>query len=226
MRIKLCLLGPFTMTCDGTVIDVPASGARILAYLALRHHAPVSRIELADLIWGSVERRRALGNLRSAMWRLPRAARAAVRETGCSLALRPEANVDLDAEDGAPAPRPGCGSAPRVLLADWYDDWVLAERERRAMGEVVALERSTAELLRQDRVSEALLTALAAVEHEPLREAPHRLVIACHVANGNLHEALRHYADLERLLDAELGVAPSPATRRCLPCSPLPMGAS
>jgi DNA-binding SARP family transcriptional activator len=46
---------------------------------------------------------------------------------------------------------------------------------------------------------------------EPLRESPHRLSVASHIAEGNHSEALQTYQSYRRLLDRELGVAPSPA---------------
>jgi DNA-binding SARP family transcriptional activator len=49
-----------------------------------------------------------------------------------------------------------------------------------------------------------------------LREESHRILIAVHLAAGNPGEALRQYRMLCDLLERELGVAPSPASRRLL----------
>ena len=52
-----------------------------------------------------------------------------------------------------------------------------------------------------------------AVELEPFREEAHRRLMLIHEASGNRAEALRAYARLHALLEAELGTRPSPATR-------------
>ena len=51
---------------------------------------------------------------------------------------------------------------------------------------------------------------------EPLRESAHRAVIRAHLAEGNRAAALRQYAQLRRLLHAELGAEPSPMVTNLL----------
>ena len=100
------------------------------------------------------------------------------------------------------------------LLPGWDDDWVLAERERYRQLRLHTLEDLCARRRDEARFSDALRLGLVAVQSEPLRETAHRQVIEVHLAEGNACEALRQYDAFRRLLQAELGLPPSPAMRR------------
>ena len=67
---------------------------------------------------------------------------------------------------------------------------------------------------------EAIQLGLRASAMEPLRESPHRLVIRCHLAEGNLVEAVRQYDRYAALMERELGASPSPHMRVLLPVVP------
>ncbi len=136
------------------------------------------------------------------------------------LALAPEVIVDLhDASeqarrllDGTVADDVGLADFGLTgeLLPDWYDDWLLLERERYRQLRLHALEALAVRLTALSRYGEAVETALAAVAGEPLRESAHRVLMSVHVAEGNPAEALRHYELLRELLRTELGLEPSP----------------
>jgi DNA-binding SARP family transcriptional activator len=55
--------------------------------------------------------------------------------------------------------------------------------------------------------------AWSLLSRDPWREDAHRLVMHCHVRQGERAEALRHYQLCERILRTELGAAPETATR-------------
>jgi len=95
------------------------------------------------------------------------------------------------------------------LLPDWYDDWVVNERERFRQLRVHALERLCERLTSEQRFTEAVETGLAAVEGEPLRESAHRALIRVHLAEENPSEAVRHYELFTDLLSTNLGLRPS-----------------
>jgi DNA-binding SARP family transcriptional activator len=98
----------------------------------------------------------------------------------------------------------------RVLLPDWYDDWVVIERERLRQLCLHALEQVSTDAREQGRYAQATEAGLGAVALEPLRESAHRVVIEAYLAEDNASEALRHYQLFERLLDSKLGLRPSP----------------
>jgi DNA-binding SARP family transcriptional activator len=95
------------------------------------------------------------------------------------------------------------------LLPDWYDDWVLIEREHFRQLRLRALEALCDRLTREGRLGDALEAGLAALAGEPLRESAHRAVIRVHLAEGNCGEAIRQYHFCRRLLGEQLGVEPS-----------------
>ena len=92
--LRMQLLGGFALAGTGGPIEVPQSSAKVLAILGLRG-APVPRSDLAAELWPEVDARRALGNLRSAVWRLPAAAREAIRGSGDNLTMGPDVECDI-----------------------------------------------------------------------------------------------------------------------------------
>ena len=95
------------------------------------------------------------------------------------------------------------------LLPDWYDDWVIQERERLRQLRLLALEAAGERLIRERRASEASIAALAAVSTDPLRESACRLLVQADLAEGNAAEAIRHIEDFRTQLQRELGLEPS-----------------
>jgi DNA-binding SARP family transcriptional activator len=118
--------------------------------------------------------------------------------------------------NGAANPPGGCKMllAAGELLADWYDDWVIIERERIRHIQLRALEAISRQLTAEGRYAEAVQAGDAAVSAEPLRESAHRAVIEAFIAEGNLSDALRQYSVCREVLARHLGVAPSEALQQ------------
>ncbi|MDI2131698.1 AfsR/SARP family transcriptional regulator [Yinghuangia seranimata] len=239
--VRLCLLGGFRLTRDGgpdpRVTTGP--GRRLLAYLGI--HGRVPRAELAGVLWPDASEAHAMGSLRTALWRLHRLPGPLVTCEPEVLALNESVVVDvrdlvesallLAGADGLTrtqieAPYAVDEHGGRVLaggelLPGWYDEWVLHERERLRQLRLHALEGLSARLVGQGRFTAALEAAFASVRLEPLRESAHRAVIAVHVAEGNMCEAVRHYEAYRALLGRELGVAPSARLAAMVPAGAL-----
>jgi DNA-binding SARP family transcriptional activator len=224
--IVLCMLGSFDLRVRGEPFVLAPSVERVVAYVAL-HEGPATRPNVAGNLWLDVPEERAMANLRSALWRLRRPGFPLLEARGDYLALSPEVRVDarellatarelLDGPSGgdeAPAIDPARLNrlaAGSDLLGDWYDDWVLVEREHLRQIRLQALERLAVELARRGLFGRATETALAAVATEPLRESAHRALISVHLAQGNRSEAIRQYALYRRLMRDELDLEPSP----------------
>jgi DNA-binding SARP family transcriptional activator len=221
-RISLSLLSGFELRRDGRPLAVAPSAQRLLAFLAL-HRGRLARIFVAGHLWSDASEQRATAALRTALWRLGTADPGIVRCEGQSLLLDPA--VTIDVAEGAGLARQalgGCDTPTSTaalaglrdsgeLLPDWYDDWVLIERERFRQLRLHALERLCETLSAQGRHAEATDAAIAAVASDPLRESAHRALIAAHLAEGNCGEAIRQYDSCRRLLRRDLGIAPSPA---------------
>jgi DNA-binding SARP family transcriptional activator len=218
-RTTLSLLNAFELRCDGSSVGLPVSAQRLVAFVAL-HGGPLLRVYVAGTLWIHSSDERAGASLRSSLWRLNRAGLRIVEATSTHLRLAPEVDVDVHRAyelarrllDGA-ATEADLDSAERELrgelLPDWYDDWLVFERERFRQLSLHALEALADRLVAAGRLGKALEVALAALSGEPLRESAHRTLIRVHLAEGNRGEALRQYDVCRTLLRERLGVEPS-----------------
>jgi SARP family transcriptional regulator, regulator of embCAB operon len=157
-----------------------------------------------------------------------------VPTTGMRLSLRDEVQVDVRALTAVGRAAVGLGAKSVVaelagmswfelsldLLPDWYDDWLVDDREGVRQLRLHALEVLSDELSLLGRHAEAIQAALAAVRLEPLRETAHATLIRAHLAEGNRSEARRQYYRCRDLLAAELAVEPSESIRRLISAPP------
>lgn len=218
-QIVLDLLRGFSLKLNGRAVHVPISSQRLLAFLALNDR-PVMRRKVAGVLWRDMPDQRSTANLRSSLWRLKQPGIRLVQTGRNDLRLSPSVRVDVNdltvlAHDLLCGTEQASSDFGRVcfagdLLPDWYDDWVLVERERLRQLRVHALEALAKKRLREGRFGEAAEAALAAISSEPLRESAQRALIRVHLAEGNFGEALRQYRFYKEMLFEEIGVGPSP----------------
>jgi DNA-binding SARP family transcriptional activator len=219
--IELTLLDSFELHCEGDAVELPTGAQRLLAFLALHNHS-VLRVYVAGNLWLDATEVRAFANLRSTLWRVHQPGFRLVDTTNRGLRLADDVRVDFrcgtefahrllsgscDPGDLDVNWRPLAGQ----LLPDWYEDWVLLERERYRQLGLHALETLSERLTAARRFGPALEVALAAVAGEPLRESAHRVLIKAHLAEGNASEAIRQYQLYRKLLQDHLALDPSPA---------------
>lgn len=235
-EIRVSLAGSFELSRNGESLDLATPAQRVLAFLAV-HGQPVSRIHVAGVLWLDSNEERAAGSLRSALWRIRQIDEHIVESTNRGLQLSPAVGVDVR-ELIAWARRVGDDSRPvdaddlrealagGELLVDWYDDWVVLERERLRQLRFHALEVLSQRLVGAGRYGEAMEVALTALRSEPLRESAHRAVISVHLAEGNRFEAVRQYRACRDLLRAELDVEPSALMRSLVNVLDEPVAAS
>jgi DNA-binding SARP family transcriptional activator len=217
--VRLRLLGGFELRRDGRPRSLPLSAQRVAAFVAL-HPGPVQRIYVAASLWPDSREDRAHASLRTALWRLGRVGGPVLTATATQVAVAPTTAVDVH-EAAARAKRLVRGTGPPdpndlarlcdvgEVLPDWYDEWVLFERERFNQLRLHALESLCEECVRRGRFGEASEAGLAAVAAEPLRESAHRAVIASHLAEGNPADAIRHFNLYRALAQDRLGLEPS-----------------
>ena len=216
LRPRLRLLNGFDLQQGGHHLVLRPGSERLLAFLALADKS-IERATVAYRLWPDKPEGRAIANLRSALWRIRQLAADLIEATTTHVRLHPA--VWVDARDGLAElkhhdPETLCDEVEGMalqgeLLPDWYDDWLLTERERLRQLRLHALEEAVRVLIDRDRLSAAIDLGLRAVAMEPLRESSHRLVIRAHLCEGNRAEAIRQYRACSRLLQEELGVPPS-----------------
>jgi DNA-binding SARP family transcriptional activator len=217
------LLGGFELRCEGEEIKLPVAAQRVVAFLALQER-PVMRSYVWASLWLDKREERAAADLRAALWRTRRVGQVVVDANRTHLRLA--AGVEVDAKTAVTSARrilanradpQRCHNLTALLsgelLPDWYDDWVIFERERLRQLFMNALEGLSLVLSNTGNHALAVDAAIAAVAAEPLRESAHRALIEAHLAAGNRGEAVREYGRLSRLLDSQLGVSPSPDVR-------------
>ena len=217
---RLALLEGFELHDRGRPVPVPLSAQRVLAFVALHEH-PVLRRHVACKLWVESNEEHATSSLRSSLWRLRQTGRGLLEVVGARLCLSP--NVAVDVRDANAWCRALLDGDPSVaiyasdrcvplgeLLPDWYDDWVLFERERLRELRASALEAECERMIGRGSLIEAMRTAQEIVKLEPLRESAHRQLIRIHLAEGNQSEAVRAYELFSSLLHDELGLRPSP----------------
>jgi DNA-binding SARP family transcriptional activator len=242
VTVRVILLGRMSVQVGDHVIEAarfPGRQGRIaFAYLAVQRH-PVTRTELADVIWGddlpdSWER-----HLSAVMSKLRSTLVGAGLEgehllIGGSrtyeLRLPPDAEVDLhaavtyleDAEAALRADHPdeavaaadvAANLARRPLLPGEEGAWIDEQRRRVRAVLVRALEIESDLLCQRGEVRYALRLAEEAVAVEPFRESCWVGVMRINLAAGNRAEGLLAYERCRTILAEELGVAPSSPTQ-------------
>jgi DNA-binding SARP family transcriptional activator len=215
---RIGLLRGFELLADGDPVALPVSAQRVLAFLALQGR-PVQRLYVAGALWLDASETKANASLRTALWRLGRVAYRLVDASATHLALAEGVEVDLT--EATTVAEAAIGGAPEALdrtallaragdlLPDWYEDWVLIEREHFRQLRLHALEGLCEQLTAAGRFAEATEAGAAAVKAEPLRESAHRALIRTFLAEGNTGEAIRQYHRFHELLERQLGLEPS-----------------
>lgn len=216
---ELGLLHGFEVRLGGRSVELPVSVQRLVAFLAL-HERPLQRLHVAGSLWLDSSEDHANASLRTALWRLGRQDCTLVEASGNQVGLAPGVTVDLHQaraqarrvlrHEPATAEDLDALCFAGELLPDWYDDWVLVERERFRQLRLHALEELCAELTAAGRFAAAIEAGHASVAAEPLRESAHRLLVVAYLAEGNPGEAIRQYRFFRDLLLSELGLEPSP----------------
>jgi len=227
--ISLGLLSGFGLRVGRDPVLLIGSGQRLVAFLALQDR-PLTRSYIAETLWPETTTIRATANLRSLLWRTQRSCPRLIAASARNLAIAPEVVVDVRLAierahrllaDVAPSDKDLSPETRAHLSADllpeWYDDWVLVERERYRQLRLHALEVLCVGLAVAGRYGEAVDAGLAAVRAEPLRESAHHALMRAHLAEGNRWEAVRQYEHCRQLLLDELGLEPSEALHGLLP---------
>lgn len=218
---ELSLIRDFEARVDGEPVIVAPASQRVVTFLAFQPK-PVRRGYLSGALWLDADEQHASASLRTALWRIHPLGLVCASNT--HLWLDPDVQVDLrrvisDATavlSGTPPEAFLLSVAQELLdvgddiLAGWYDDWVIAERERFRQIRLQALDQAGERLLDCGRWFDALQIGLAATAAEPLRESGHRLLVRIHLQQGNVSEAIRQYRAYAQLLREELDGQPSP----------------
>jgi DNA-binding SARP family transcriptional activator len=212
-------------------------GRLAFAYLVLKRASPVTRDELAEVIW----RDEPPTELETALSAILSKLRAALKRAGLAGAgidphvgavhLRLPSDTRVDVEDAVNAVDEAEGAwrqrdvprawahanvaitvARRPLLAREEAPWIEHERVRLRAVLSRGLHVLSAVSLENRESALAVAYATELVALEPFRETSYQHLMRVHAAMGNRGEALQVFGRLRELLRAELGASPSPQT--------------
>jgi predicted ATPase/DNA-binding SARP family transcriptional activator len=207
----------------------------LLAYLAFYPKRIHAREELVGLLWSDTDAEAGRTSLRTALSSLRRQLEPLETHAGAFL-VADRANVQINpdsvttdvAEFEAALKSAGQAADPSEkisyleqavelyggeFLPGFYENWVIAERERLAQCFLDALTRLAIVLEETGEIRRAIEYARGAVNADALREEVHCKLMRLYVKGGQISAAKRQYQELERILREELNVAPSPETR-------------
>lgn len=213
----------------------------LLAYLLLHRRLPHPRDILAGILWGETDDEKARACLNTALWRLRKVlepypmSRGSVLVTtaGGDVGINPQAHLKVDVAmfeekvgrigRWAGHPPSPCEAAEveralvlytGELLAGFYEDWIVAERERLHCLHIDALSALMHAHRHFGNLTQSLDLGLRILKEEPFREDVHLFVMQLYQDAGQRFMALRHYEKCRKKLEDELGIAPSEKTRR------------
>jgi predicted ATPase/DNA-binding SARP family transcriptional activator/Tfp pilus assembly protein PilF len=239
--LHIALAGRVAVETDGAALDAGGLGrlGRVaLAYLVAERHRPVTRDELAEVLWGDHLPRSWETSLRGVALRLrgllgaaglvptealtsaygcwqlqlPAATVVDVETVPVDLARAEQALAEGRAEGARTLAEGAAAVAGRGFLPEAAGPWV--ERRQAELRELHqrALETAADAAADAGDWAGALHLAEEAVEVAPLRESAYLRLMKAHAGAGNRGEALRAYERCRRVLAEELGVSPSPST--------------
>ncbi len=214
----------------------------LFAYLLLNREPPVLRERIGGMLWPEHSEEAARQNLRQAIYNLrstlesggPRNPPPVIVASQLHLQIDPALPLWLDvaafeaaAASGLEGRGDGACEALReagrlyrgdllagfyVKESDLFEDWLAAERER--LRDTAA--KATRALLvyheSRGEWDEGIRAARRLIQIDPLSEEAYRLLMRCFAFSGRRARALAVFEELEKLLDAELGIEPSPET--------------
>jgi SARP family transcriptional regulator, regulator of embCAB operon len=243
MPTRIFVTGRLEIETDGSVFNehqFPGRQGRLLfAYLICHWQRPVSREELADVLWpgalpGAWEQalHALVSKLRTLFRRLsePTAIGLGSSFGGYVLSVGNDVWIDREAAaeaidlaeglmrrgdfKGAWAPSNIAAiTARRTFLPGEDAEWINRERANLRSILVRALDCLVEIWMANGEAALALRAARESVELEPFRETGYQRLIRIHIALGNRAEALLVYEGCRELLATELGTDPSAETQ-------------
>ncbi len=229
--LRVQLLGGLALFWDERPLP-PISGAAarsLFAYLAIHRDRPHTRDLLAGTFWPDLPDATARRRLTQALWQIRRALdpQPVLQAEGDTIQIDPDLPLWLDVEEferqaagaGTQEAALAAGSLHRAadlyrgeLLAGFYDEWALAERERLRDLFLAALERLVEADKQRGEYEHALLHARRLAAEDPWREEAHCEVMRlCHLL-GRDAEALKQFEVCRQALKEELDAEPSSET--------------
>src|SRR3954452_22956605 len=235
--LELRLLGGFETSIGDQVVSSSVlrqrRAAAVVTLLALEPGHRLHREQLLDTLWPDLDTGSAANNLRGALHH----ARSGLEQAGAppgtflphdgdTVLLGPPDAVEVDVEtftqevsrawqsaDPEVAARAAELYAGDLLPNDPYEDWATARREGLRVSYLTLLTRLAGLHEEHGELAQAIAVCERMLQTDPLDEAAHVRLMRLHTRMGHPQLALSQFAQLQSLLDRELGTVPEPATQ-------------
>jgi ABC-type oligopeptide transport system substrate-binding subunit/DNA-binding SARP family transcriptional activator len=234
-RLALFLLGPPRIEVDGAPVEINRRKVvALLVYLAVtgENH---TRDALATLFWPDNDQTQARAALRRALSVLNQPLGHWLEIDREMVGLKPGAEVWLDVEcfnnltitslkqetDLDPATPARLAEAASLYRDDFlagftlrdcpgFDEWQFFQSESLRQKLAAVLERLADAYSRRQEFEPAIAYARRWLLLDPLHEPAHRQLMSLYLATNQRAAALRQYRECTRILEQELGIAPTP----------------
>lgn len=239
-EIRFHLFGKFAGHLDAQPLQglEARKDQELLSFLLIRRDQHHSREALAALLWGDNSTAASKKYLRQSVWHLQMVFDAAQNGGANHLLVehdwlrinpgnRPWCDVDefqraCSGTIGIPGKELGPEQASQLkqavalyhddLLAGWYQDWVLFERERLQNKFLLLLDKLIAYSELHGEYEHGQTYAAKILRYDPARERTHRELMRLFYLSGDRTSALRQYDYCVAALQRELGVKPERRT--------------
>jgi DNA-binding SARP family transcriptional activator len=226
-RLQICLLGGFSLVCDGMPNRSLTAGRlqELFAYLILRREIPQTRSLIAYKFWPDSSEPQARNNLRKLIYDLKHTFPDVDRYLdldGLELQVRKSVKVSLDVEIFEVASQQTNSTETLAeainlyqgeFMPECYADWALLERQRLHQLFVLTLEKLTDQLEDQRDYWKAIDYVQLLLQYAPLNEDAYRRLMRLHALKGDRAGVVRAYHACTAILQKELEIEPSQMTQ-------------
>jgi predicted ATPase/DNA-binding SARP family transcriptional activator len=223
--INLYLLGSFELQINGKATRLPTRKMEsLLAYLVL-HPAPQSREKLAAMFWGDSSDELARRSLRTALAALRKelgdhliiADRETVQRNPAFAVWIDVEEMERQAKEVLSADFPiNCELEIELyrgdLLEEFYEEWILEEREQCRSLWIDALLRYAQTQRTNGEYRRAIEISQKAISMDRANERAYQHLIFCYTALGDRSAAWKSYEECAKQLQEKLGIRPSKDT--------------
>ncbi|MBN1992498.1 MAG: DNRLRE domain-containing protein [Anaerolineae bacterium] len=227
--LRIHLFGNPQIFYGDTLLTLPTPNKvlALWAYLLLKRQQPLLRDHLAYLLWPDVTEAEARANLRRHLHLLRKQLPAPAKDTPWILTTHqtiqwnPAATYWLDVAvleefDPAEAEETIWTDLSQTyrgdLLAGFYDDWMLAERDRLQQRYLQLLTQRIAAQKQRGNWPGAIDAARRLLAADTLREEPYRELMEMYYRAGDRAAALGEFEKCRTMLHVELQAEPMPET--------------
>lgn len=237
--IKVSLFGKFNIAYEEKRKDIRARKVQeLLIYLLMFRKHPQPRESLSEILWSDQPVITSKKNLRQTLWHLQCAFKEFKNSSRLELLMEDgwihirlptdfwldiaefeqvfdlvnhKRARELNQEDFA-AMQYAVNLYTGDLLAGWYQDWCIFERERFQMMNLMLLDKLVQYCEIHQKYDTGLAYGWQILRHDHAYERAHRQLMRLYAQSGDRTQALHQYQRCVNALEVELGVEPSART--------------